>query len=89
MPTWIVLMTWSVTSIKVKMQHAKKQFPYPPYVKDHYYNSLFFLIGFFNKKIPKIIGIEKSPYQYRQVDLDLPTWLGCQIGPCHFDWQND
>ncbi len=34
MLTWIVLVIGNVTLAKAKRQHAKKQFPHPPYVND-------------------------------------------------------
>jgi hypothetical protein len=46
MPTWIILMIRSVTLTKAKRQHAKKQLPYPPYVKNtnHYVHVWVFRI---------------------------------------------
>jgi hypothetical protein len=34
MLAWIILMTRSVTQVEAKRQHASKQLPYPPHVKD-------------------------------------------------------
>jgi hypothetical protein len=35
---WTISITWNVTPRKVKRQRARKQLPYPQYVKDTYPN---------------------------------------------------
>jgi hypothetical protein len=44
-----------------------------------------FLFNFLIKKYPKWQVWKKPPNQYRQIDLDLLTWLGSQFEPYHFD----
>jgi hypothetical protein len=47
------------------------------------------LTRFSNKKIPKMTGVKKPPCQLEQINLDLPTQLGSQFGPCLYHWQCD
>jgi len=45
-----------------------------------------FLIGFYSKKNTQNDMCKKNHLtKFKQVDLDLPTWLGSQFGPYHFD----
>jgi hypothetical protein len=34
-------------------------------------------------------NVKKPPYEFGQINFDLPTWLGNQFRLCHFDLKND
>jgi hypothetical protein len=51
-------------------------FPWDQNVATHYYNSLFFQLGFLIKKFLKVTGVKKPPCQSRQVVLAMTCVTG-------------